>query len=89
MAAENVDTSDQPWIHWSDGHCTGFPDGLFGLDWTHCCIEHDMGGTDGRLIDCISNAVPSWAEAIVVLLVGLAVILRPIYVELHRLGLAK
>jgi len=89
MAAENIDTTNIPELHWSDGHCTGFPDGAFGVSWQHCCIAHDLGGTDGALIDCISNTVPSWAEAIVVLLVGLAVILRPVYVELHKLGLAK
>lgn len=75
--------------HWTDGHCTGFPDGIGPWNWQSCCLVHDMGGTDGQLIDCISDVLPDWAEVIVLLAVAAMCLFRPIYLELHKLGLAK
>jgi hypothetical protein len=70
----------------SDGHCTGFPDGAFGLDWSKCCVEHDQGGSDQTLYTCIIGVVPTWADAIVWCCVCLMVAARPIYNEGQRKG---
>lgn len=39
----------------SDG-CTGFWWAEFIWPVHQCCVEHDFGGTDGVLLDCIINA---------------------------------
>lgn len=63
----------------SDGHCTGFPDGIGPWDWHECCLVHDAGGSDGALVDCITQVVPPWGEAIVLIAVATMVIWRPVY----------
>lgn len=73
----------------SDGACTAFPGGLFGLDWTHCCIVHDLGGTDGQLLDCLQSVVPTWAWPLVAFVVAIMVLFRPVYNWLQRQGWVK
>lgn len=73
----------------SDGHCTGFPDGLGPWDWHECCLVHDTGGRDGALLDCISDHVPTWAEAIVGLALVLMILGRPAYNWLQRRHIVK
>lgn len=73
----------------ADGQCTGFPDSLGPWDWHQCCVQHDAGGTDGQLLDCVASSVPGWAEVIVVLCIALMVLLRPIYTWLQRHHIVK
>lgn len=73
----------------SDGHCTGFPDGIGPWNWQACCMVHDEGGSDGRLLDCIAGTVPSWAEIIVVIAIGGMVFFRPLYNVLQKLRIVK
>ena len=62
----------------SDG-CTGY----WILEWIFkihdCCAVHDLGGTDGVLLDCIEKAVPPqlWPAAIVC--IALMALFRPLY----------
>lgn len=41
----------------SDG-CTGFQwlERFFSI--RPCCVVHDLGGTDGQLLDCLLNNTP-------------------------------
>lgn len=60
----------------SDG-CTGF----WLAEWVwpihQCCVEHDLGGTDGVLLDCLINAgVPAVLAALGIF--GMA-FWRPLY----------
>lgn len=73
----------------SDGGCTGFPDALFGLDWSACCVAHDLGGSDGQLLDCLQGVLPGWAWPIAALGVAVMVAARPIYNWLQRRGWVK
>lgn len=61
-------------------------DGCTGFQWLEqffpihaCCAVHDMGGTDGTLLDCLLQATPGWAWPIVGLCVTLMLLFRPIY----------
>lgn len=65
-----------PAVGVSDG-CTGF----WWAEWIwpvrQCCVEHDLGGSDGVLLDCIVNAgVP---VALAALAVCMMVFWRPVY----------
>ncbi len=73
----------------SDGGCTGFPGGMFGLDWSACCVAHDLGGSDGMLLDCLQSAVPTWAWPLVASAVAAMVLWRPVYNWMQRKGWAK
>lgn len=69
---------------YSDG-CTGF--WAAELIWPihECCVEHDFGGSDGTLLDCLYAAgVPM---ALAVLGVLIMVLFRPVYHWLKRKGL--
>ena len=73
----------------SDG-CTGF----WWAEWifpavSACCIQHDLGGSDGALLDCLMSALPAWAWAFAAFGVALMVLWRPVYEALQRLGLMK
>lgn len=73
-----------------DGGCTGF-------DWaeklwpdaTACCLAHDLGGTDGALLDCLTAALPTWAWAGAAFGVALMVLVRPAYNWMQRKGWVK
>lgn len=68
----------------SDGECTGIPEGFGGADWTHCCVEHDLGGRDGALADCFQDAgVPIF---LALLMVTIMAGLRPLYMAGQRRG---
>lgn len=73
----------------ADGRCTGFPNGLGRWNWSHCCVEHDAGGSDGGLLDCLLGAVPGWAWPLCGLGVTLMIACRPIYNVLQRWGWVK
>lgn len=63
------------------------PDGCSGFkfaEWlfpkiTDCCVAHDLGGTDGTLLDCLQQAIPAWAWAPAAFCVALMILVRPIY----------
>lgn len=73
----------------SDGECTGFPEGVGPFDWSHCCVIHDAGGSDGQLADCISKAVPGVFEGLVYFCIMLMIFARPVYNVLQRWGWMK
>jgi hypothetical protein len=65
--------------------CTGF----WWIDWiypaaTVCCNDHDMGGTDGQLLDCLLSVLPDWSGFLVVLAVLIMFAFRPIYHFIKR-----
>ena len=62
----------------SDG-CTGFQwlERVFPI--TACCWEHDNGGTDGQLLDCLMAATPGWAWPLVAVCVAVMIFWRPVY----------
>lgn len=72
----------------SDG-CTGFPDSAFGLDWSVCCVAHDLGGSDGQLLDCLQSVFPEWAWPLAAGGVTVMVLARPVYVWMQRKGWVK
>lgn len=74
---------------WTDGGCTGFPNGIGAWDWRACCIEHDLTGTDGQLLDCITAVVPDWAAGLVGIAVTIMLFYNPIYDWLHARGWVK
>lgn len=60
-------------------------DGCTGFQWLEpffairaCCDAHDMGGSDGQLLDCLMNNTPHWAWPLVGLCVTLMLLFRPI-----------
>ena len=70
-----------------DGGCTGF--GWVESLWPRtnaCCLEHDLGGSDGQLLDCLMAVLPPWAWAVCAFGVFLMVLFRPIYVFGQRRG---
>lgn len=71
----------------SDGQCTGVP----GVNpaTTACCVEHDAGGSDGRLLDCAVDANPGIPAAIICGAIFLMALLRPAYNQLQRWGWVK
>lgn len=68
----------------SDG-CTGFwpLEGLFPKI-SACCAVHDLGGSDGTLLDCLQTALPPWAWAIAAFCVAVMILVRPIYNLIKR-----
>lgn len=73
----------------SDGRCTGFPNGLGRWNWAQCCVEHDAGGSDGGLLDCLMAAVPPFAWPLCGFGVALMILCRPVYNLLQRWGWVK
>lgn len=60
-------------------------DGCTGFQWLEpffairaCCEVHDMGGSDGTLLDCLLTNTPHWAWSLVGLCVTLMLLFRPI-----------
>lgn len=76
----------------SDGHCTGFPDSVGPFNFLHCCIEHDLGSSDGQLLDCLTTEVAplGWGGAVLIILVVLIMkTLQPIYNLLQKWKIVK
>lgn len=67
-------------------------DGCTGFMWVHsalpgsfeCCVEHDLGGSDGTLLDCLMATSPGWVWPLIVLGILLMVVFRPFYHWLQR-----
>lgn len=62
----------------SDG-CTGFQLFEHFFPIRACCEVHDLGGTDGALLDCLMSNTPEWTWPVVALCVALMILVRPIY----------
>lgn len=61
-----------------DMQCTWWPDVWFGVSITHCCVAHDLGGSDAELAMCVASA--AWWLLPVALVMWLGVKAgRPIY----------
>lgn len=73
-----------------DEHCTGFQwaEAIFPAI-RSCCAVHDVGGTDGALLDCLQDGLPAWAWALAAFGVAFMVFLRPIYNWMQRKGWLK
>ena len=62
-------------------------DGCSGFGWaewlfpkiTDCCRWHDLGASDGYLLDCLQQSIPPWAWAPAAFCVALMILARPIY----------
>lgn len=61
-----------------DYECTWFPDLWFGTSLTDCCIQHDLGGGDLLLAQCVADKGPIFALISVVMFIGV-IFGRPIY----------
>ena len=66
-----------------DFECTWWPDQWFGISITQCCVEHDLGGTDWRLAQCVAEQHPLFFILGAVMLVGVT-LFRPIYYAYQR-----
>lgn len=65
-----------------DMQCTLWPEGW----WHHCCIQHDLGGTDIDLAACVIQSAPNavfGAAVALVMVAGLAMF-RPIWKRFNR-----
>lgn len=70
--------------------CTGF----WWAEWlfpkiSGCCSVHDIGGTDGVLLDCLLQATPHWAWPVVGIAVALMILFRPVYNLLQKWKIMK
>lgn len=68
------------WAGWLDAGCTGFQ--WAELIWPGirtCCIDHDLGGSDGALLDCLLTFLPGWTGPLAAIGVALMLVARPIY----------
>jgi hypothetical protein len=63
----------------SDG-CTGFWlfERLFPAI-RDCCVAHDLGGSNGVLLDCLESVLPGWAYPVAGICVALMIVFRPLY----------
>jgi hypothetical protein len=67
-------------------------DGCSGFQWTEwvfpavrdCCFSHDLGGSNGQLLDCLQSVLPHWAYVIAGFFVALMILVRPLYRLLTR-----
>lgn len=67
-------------------------DGCSGYGWAEwffpaardCCVEHDFGGSNGQLLDCLQSVLPPWAYVVAAFCVALMVLVRPVYRWLKR-----
>lgn len=67
-------------------------DGCSGFAWAEwlfpaarqCCVAHDLGGTDGQLLDCLQSVLPPWAYVVAAFCVALMVLFRPVYRALFK-----
>lgn len=68
-----------------DYECSWWPDEWFGVSINHCCVAHDLGGSDLELFQCVAEQGPYFWVLGVVMIVGL-MIGRPLY---HAVTIAK
>lgn len=63
-----------------DNVCTGFQlvEWIFPVI-NSCCAVHDLGGTDGSLLDCLQSVLPNWTWAPAGAAIALMIALRPVY----------
>lgn len=66
-----------------DMQCTWWPDEWFGQSITHCCIQHDLGGSDLDLARCVYETNPWLLPVAGLMLVGV-ILGRPIYRAIKR-----
>lgn len=67
-------------------------DGCSGFQWAEwifpairdCCVVHDLGGSNGALLDCLQAVLPHWAYVIAGFCVALMILVRPLYRALKR-----
>ena len=45
---------------------------------------HDLGGSNGALLDCLQSALPHWAYVIAAFCVALMILVRPLYRAIKR-----
>jgi hypothetical protein len=59
-----------------DMECTMWPEGT----WSHCCIAHDLGGTDAQLAQCVAASAdwPAYGLLMAWLMYAGVKIFRPI-----------
>lgn len=72
------------WTGALDTGCTGFQ----WAEWVwptirQCCTAHDLGGTDGGLLDCLLTGLPGWAGPFAAIGVALMLAARPLYERLR------
>jgi len=69
-----------------DYECTSWLDGIpkwmggTGQEWNHCCIAHDLGGSDVELLNCVNEI---WFGMGTVMVVGL-LLFRPAWRVIQR-----
>lgn len=67
-------------------------DGCSGFQWAEwifpairdCCVAHDLGGSNGTLLDCLESVLPGWAYPLAAVCVVLMIFVRPIYRTIMR-----
>lgn len=71
-------------------------DGCSGFQWLEpffairsCCDIHDVGGTDGTLLDCLMTVTPEWAWPAVALCVAIMILFRPLWRRFKPKGTAR
>ncbi len=70
-------------------------DGCSGFAWaeaiwpsiSQCCLVHDLGGTDGMLVDCLQGALVWWLWWAIPLALLVVTLFRPLYNFLKKIGL--
>ena len=71
-----------------DFQCTLWPDSWLGISITHCCVEHDLSGTDAALAECVAYTLADASLVFGLLLAAIMFIgvklFRPIYTYLSR-----
>ncbi len=67
-----------------DLECTWWPDEFFGVNINHCCVAHDLGGSDVELFACVAAQHPLFFILGAVMLVGIF-LFRPIYLRIEAM----
>lgn len=72
------------WSGVLDTGCTGFQ----WAEWiwpgiSQCCTTHDLGGSDGALLDCLLTGLPGWLGPFAAIGVALMLAARPLYERLR------
>lgn len=61
-----------------DYECSWWPDEWFGISLTKCCIQHDLGGSDWQLVQCVADQHPLFIILGIAMFIGL-LLGRPFY----------
>lgn len=72
-----------------DLQCSWWPDVWFGVSITNCCIDHDLGGSDFKLLTCVyetfnTNGFTFGASGLVlgiIMYIGIKTF-RPVYTKI-------